>query len=106
MPLVFSAPPPLTIEDLSSVLAHLGSLADWRSLGLELRVPGRKLTQIQQKHPVESLEKVILYWLENAAKENRSWKYLVTALRSIEESAIAHHIIKKYPSAGPVTSAG
>lgn len=93
---VYPVTPPLTREDLPAILDHLEPLDDWRSLGLELRVPGRKLTHIQQKYPVESLERVVLFWLEEGPKENCSWRYLADALRKIDRRSIANVIIKKY----------
>ena len=91
-------PPPLTRRDLAMILDEIEPVEDWRSLGLELRVPARKLSHIQHKFPVESLEQVLLYWI--SSEQNCSWKYLVAALRKIKEVAIANRISKKFISRG------
>ena len=95
-------PPPLTKEDLPEILGQLEALVDddWRDLGLELHVPGRKLTQMQQKYPVEGLERVILHWLGHSDEKNCSWAYLVDALRAMGKKSLAHRINKKHLPAG------
>jgi hypothetical protein len=94
-------PPPLNEGDLPKILDELESLVDdWKELGLELHVPARKLPQIQQKYPVESLEMVILYWLGHSSKENCSWGYLVDALKNMGRKSVAHRITKKHLPAG------
>lgn len=88
----------MTKADLAPILDQLESVVDWRSLGLELRVPARKLSAIQQKFPVDSLEQVILLWLQSnsSSGEKCSWKALSSALKRIGESSIARRINKKY----------
>lgn len=61
-------------------------------------MPARKLSHIQHKFPVESLEQVLLYWI--ASEENCSWKYLVAALRKMGEAGVANRISKKFVSGG------
>ena len=100
LPTPSSSPPPLNQSDLATILDQIDPIEDWRSLGLELRVPARKLSHIQHKFPVESLEQVLLYWI--TSKENCSWKYLVAALRKIREGGVASRISKKFISRGGV----
>lgn len=92
----------MTKEDLPAVLGHLEVLGDnWeaiQSVGLELRVPGRKLNHIQQKHPVESMERVVLHWLDSADRERCTWAYLVSALRNLHKKSSSGRISRKYQS--------
>lgn len=100
------SPPPLTKEDLPEILDQLELLVDWQDLGLELHVPGRKLAQMQQKCPVEGLEKVIIHWLEHSDKRNCSWAYLMEALRNMGKKSMAQRIGKKHLPAGEMTCMG
>ena len=83
---------------MASIMDHLESVIDWRSLAVELRVPARKLPHIQQNFPVESLERVVLYWLESGPEGNRTWKYLADALKKIGENSLANRILRQYTS--------
>lgn len=87
---------------MPEILEQLEQLVDtdWLDLGLELHVPGRKLTHMQQKCPVEGLEKVIVHWLEHSNARNCSWGYLVEALRSMGRKSIAQRISKKHLQTG------
>ena len=87
----------LTKNDLPSILDHLKSVTKWRSLGMFF-VQDQKVSHIQQNFPVDSLESVILYWLESGPKENHTWKYLVTALKKIGEDSVANHILRQHTS--------
>ena len=91
----------LTKDDLPSILDHLKSVTKWRSLGMifvQDQVQDEKSPHIQQNFPVDSLKSVILYWLESGPKENHTWKYLVTALKKIEEDSVANHILRWHAS--------
>ena len=97
VPLAYQPPDPLTENDFTVILVELESLKDWKSFGLELRVPARKLDHIQHKFPVESLEQVILHWIA-AEGNNCTWNYLVAALKKIGETGTASRISRKYIS--------
>ena len=91
----------LSKDDLPSILDHLKSVTQWRSLGMVFvgdQVQDEKSPHIQQNFPVDSLESVILYWLESGPKENHTWKYLVTALKKIGEDSVANHILRQHTS--------
>lgn len=92
----------LTREDLSAVLGHLEVLGDnWeaiQSVGLELRVPGRKLNHIQQRHPVESMERVVLHWLDSANRDKCTWAYLVSSLRNLHKKSPGGRIGRRFQS--------
>ena len=90
----------LSKDDLPSIL-HLKSVSKWRSLGMvfvEDQVQDEKSPHIQQNFPMDSLESVILYWLESGPKENHTWKYLVTALKKLGEDFVANHILRQHTS--------
>ena len=88
---------PLTKDDLPSILNHLKSVTKWHSLGMVFvqdQVQDERTPHIQQNFPVDSLESMILYWLESGPKENHTWKYLVTALKKIGEDSVANYILR------------
>ena len=89
--------PLLSKDDLPSILDHLKSVTKWCSLGMVF-VQDRKVSHITQNFPVDSLESVILYWLESEPKENHTWKYLVTALKKIGEDSVANYILRRHTS--------
>ena len=93
--------PLLSKDDLPSILDHLKSVTKWRSLGMifvQDQVQDERALHIQKNFPVDSLENMILYWLESGPKENHTWKYLVTALKKIGEDSVANHILRQYTS--------
>ena len=93
--------PLLSKDDLPSILDHLKSVTKWRSLGMVFvrdQVQDQKSPHIQQNFPVDSLENMILYWLESGPKENHTWKYLVTALKKLGEDFVANHILRQHTS--------
>lgn len=55
---------------------------------------------MQQKYPVEGLERVILYWLGHSDEKNCSWAYLVEVLKAMGKKSLAHRISKKHLPAG------
>ena len=90
----------LKVEDLSS---ELKAVTDWHQLGSCLGLPTHELKQIERDYQGNERRKQEMLDLWLRRKPDAGWRDVVSALRKMEENAVAERIRQKYVRGGEST---
>ena len=80
-----------------ALVTELNDFADWKRLGVELRVSFKKLIVIEKENNgnvQDSTMEMLDTWLDSNPDSN--WEQVVEALDNINKKTLAHHLREKY----------